>query len=146
MRIGYACKCVAVPGTRMSTCIAAKVTGEYLKELIGRNLAALDRIMDYNIANDIKLFRISSDLIPFGSSTLNSLDWTGMFAGQLRTLGEKAANNGIRLSMHPGQYTVINSPDPEVVNRAVADLMYHCRVLDAMGCIFRPRCATCTAI
>lgn len=35
--------------------------------------------------------------------------------------------------MHPGQYTVLNSPDDTVVERAVEDLRYHTRFLDAMG-------------
>lgn len=35
--------------------------------------------------------------------------------------------------MHPGQYTVLNSPDKAVVERAVEDLRYHARLLDAMG-------------
>ncbi len=35
--------------------------------------------------------------------------------------------------MHPGQYTVLNSPNPEVVNNAVSDLKYHAKVLDALG-------------
>lgn len=35
--------------------------------------------------------------------------------------------------MHPGQYTVLNSPDATVVERAVADLRYHARFLDSMG-------------
>jgi len=35
--------------------------------------------------------------------------------------------------MHPGQYTVLNSPDQMVVKRAVEDLEYHVRVLDALG-------------
>jgi UV DNA damage endonuclease len=36
--------------------------------------------------------------------------------------------------MHPGQYTVLNSLDNNVSQRAAADLLYHCEVLDAFGC------------
>ena len=35
--------------------------------------------------------------------------------------------------MHPGQYTVLNSPNVEVVNRAIDDLNYHTKVLDSLG-------------
>ena len=35
--------------------------------------------------------------------------------------------------MHPGQYTVLNSPLDEVVRRAIADLEYHAQVLDSLG-------------
>lgn len=40
---------------------------------------------------------------------------------------------GLRLSMHPGQYTVLNSPNPDVVERAVLDLEYHTEFLDLCG-------------
>lgn len=39
----------------------------------------------------------------------------------------------LRISMHPGQYTLLNSPRPEVVRMAHADLAYHARVLDLLG-------------
>jgi len=35
--------------------------------------------------------------------------------------------------MHPGQYTILNSPDAGVVARAVQDLNYHARVLNCLG-------------
>lgn len=133
MRIGYACLTVGVPDTALHTCIMKNATEERLAELIGWNLAALDAMLDYNITNDIRLFRISSDIIPFGSSPANTLEWDKLFAPQLAALGDKARENGLRLSMHPGQYTVINSPNPEVVERAVEDLRYHTRFLDSLG-------------
>jgi UV DNA damage endonuclease len=93
----------------------------------------LDNILDYNIQNGIRLFRISSDIIPFGSHSVNTLKWWGIFDDQLKGIGHKALSSGIRLSMHPGQYTVLNSPDPGVIERAVEDLRYHVRLMDAMG-------------
>lgn len=35
--------------------------------------------------------------------------------------------------MHPGQYTVINSPNKEVVFKSIKDLQYHCDFLDSLG-------------
>jgi UV DNA damage endonuclease len=39
----------------------------------------------------------------------------------------------MRVSMHPGQYTVLNSPREEVVKNSVAELEYHTRFLDSLG-------------
>jgi UV DNA damage endonuclease len=108
-------------------------TADVLNDIIRSNLASLDRILEYNIQNGIKLFRISSDIIPFGSHPVNTLKWWEEFSDILKMIGNKALVNGIRLSMHPGQYTVLNSPDEAVADRAVEDLKYHCRFLDAMG-------------
>lgn len=133
MNIGYACLTVGVSGIRQRTCTMKNATPDVLLSLIQSNLEALDKILDYNIQNGIKLFRISSDIIPFGSHPVNTVKWWEIFNDKLNEIGRKAITNGIRLSMHPGQYTVLNSPDEAVVERAVEDLRYHARFLDAMG-------------
>lgn len=133
MNIGYACQAVDIPGTKQRSCMLRNASPDMLENIILSNLKALDKILDYNIQNGIKLFRISSDIIPFGSHTVNTLKWWDIFKVQLSGLGQKAIKNSIRLSMHPGQYTVLNSSDNEVVERAVEDLRYHTRFLDALG-------------
>ncbi|MDD3571637.1 MAG: hypothetical protein PHP07_01640, partial [Eubacteriales bacterium] len=122
-----------MPGSNLKTTILKHATQERLYALIGLNLAALEVLLDYNIKNGIRLFRISSDLIPFGSSAAKSLPWRTHFAEALGQIGGKIRSSGMRVSMHPGQYTVLNALDPEVAKSAVLDLDYHCQVLDAMG-------------
>ncbi|SDQ47247.1 UV DNA damage repair endonuclease UvsE [Carnobacterium viridans] len=133
MSIGYACLTVGVPNTGFKTCRKANATEEKLKELIDFNLTSLERLIDYNIKSNIKLFRISSDIIPFGSSPVNTLAWWELFKPQFEKIGSKIKSSGMRVSMHPGQYTVLNSPDKDVVSRAVEDLNYHTRFLDSLG-------------
>lgn len=133
MSIGYACITVGVQNTDQKSCILKNACESKLSDIIFYNLNSLENVINYNLDNDIKLFRISSDLIPFGSSPVNKLPWWDMFEPQLKIIGRKAINSGMRLSMHPGQYTVLNSPNPNVVENAVADLNYHTRVLDSLG-------------
>ena len=133
MSIGYACLTVGVPETDQKSCIQKNASETRLLELIAHNLNSLENIIDYNIKNNIKMFRISSDLITFGSSPVNSLKWWNIFSTHLKEIGNKIKNNGIRVSMHPGQYTVLNSPNEDVVKRAIEDLNYHTKVLDSLG-------------
>lgn len=116
----------------MRTCREKNATPENLQTLVRYNLESLERMIGYNIENGIRLYRISSDLIPFGSSPVNTLDWETAFAADWRRIGEKIARGGIRVSMHPGQYTVLSSPDEGVAARAAEDLAYHARVLDLL--------------
>ncbi|MCE5188991.1 MAG: UV DNA damage repair endonuclease UvsE [Eubacteriales bacterium] len=133
MDIGYACLTVAVEGTAIKSCAAKNASPERLLSLAGDNFAALERMVDYNIANKIRLYRISSDLIPFGSSLAANLPWQSIHADRISSVAGKIAASGMRVSMHPGQYTVLNSADSGVVHRAMEDLHYHARVLDALS-------------
>ena len=133
MKIGYACLVEGKKELAMRSCTLKNATEEKLREITEHNLTVLDRILDYNIENGILLFRISSDLIPFASKKEVEFPWQRLYANELQNLGEKALKGGLRLSMHPGQYTVLNSPNPDVVERAVLDLEYHTEFLDLCG-------------
>ena len=133
MSIGYACLNIGTPNTNIRSVMQRNATPEKLTEVTVHNLAALERMIDFNRKNDIKLFRISSDLIPFGSSPVNALAWPEIHKEAFERIGAKIRKSGMRVSLHPGQYTVLNSPTEDVVARAVEDLIYHDRILTALG-------------
>ncbi len=133
MSIGYACLTVGVLNTNQKTCRQKNASEEKLLEIISHNLKSLENIIDYNISNHIRLFRISSDIIPFGSSPVNMIKWWEVFEPEFLKIGAKIKNNQIRVSMHPGQYTVLNSPHKDVVRRALEDLHYHTLFLNSLG-------------
>lgn len=134
MAIGYACLVKGIPDVKYKTCRKANATESHLLLLIEHNLKVLDRMIEYNHQAGIKLFRMSSDIIPFGSDfTVNTLNWAETFEDLFIQIGEKIRRYGIRVSMHPGQYTVLNSPRRDVVDRAIDDLRYHTQFLDALG-------------
>ncbi|MGL5977929.1 MAG: UV DNA damage repair endonuclease UvsE [Erysipelotrichaceae bacterium] len=134
IRVGYACMLSAPKLGNMKTCNLNNASEVRLRELIAHNLAVLEAYLQYNIHHNIQVFRISSDLIPFGSHTVNTIDWVADFAQQWQRLATLKQQHGLRLSMHPGQYSVLNSPDAGVVARTIADLTYHSKVLAALGC------------
>ncbi len=138
-RIGYACIALAVPGAALSSCTlrsAASAPGR-LQAVATANLRALEAAVAYNRREGIRLYRISSDLIPLATHPSRPMDLgdalSHVFSADLARIGAAARDGDLRLSMHPGQYTVLNSPSPEVVARSVEDLAYHAAVLDALG-------------
>lgn len=89
MSIGYASLTTGVLNTQIKSCLLKNITNDKLYELIENNLKSLDTMIDYNIKNQIKLYRISSDLIPFGSSPANSLLWWEHYRDQFHEIGKK---------------------------------------------------------
>lgn len=79
------------------------------------------------------MFRISSDVVPLATHPEAIFDWRTVCRAELDETAAALANSGQRVSMHPGQYTVLNSPDEGVAERSVADLVYHASFLDAIG-------------
>lgn len=132
-RIGYACLNLDVADSTYKTCRIDAATPQRLDELIDHNLEVLEGMIDYNIKHHITMFRISSSLIPFASSPVNTLDWQDRFQERIGSVREKIIGSGMRISVHPGQYTVLNALDPDIVQRAVAELEYHADILQSMG-------------
>lgn len=133
INLGYACLNLDLDAT-FKTCRLNRLTPETQYELIAHNLESLEKFLLYNEKNHIHLFRISSDLIPFASSRHNQIAWQKEFKETFQALGKIIQRSQQRVSMHPGQYTVLNSPREEVVENAISDLVYHEEILSLLGC------------
>ena len=80
------------------------------------------------------MYRMSSDLAPYVTHP-DMPQFHGMIAesaGDLRALGRKARELDLRLSFHPSQFVVLNSPDPVLVKKSVWDLATQAEMLDLM--------------
>lgn len=132
--IGYACLTVGVENTQFKTLTLKNATPEKITKIIAHNLDALETIIDYNGKNGIRLFRITSDLIPLATLPANQVSWSTLFKDKFAQIGNKIKKTHQRVSMHPGQYTVLNSPDEAVVKKAFEDLEYHAEILELLGC------------
>lgn len=132
-RLGYACICLSIEARSSKGTILRNATPERLRSLIEANLGGLRQMLEFNRERGILLFRISSDVVPFGGHPVNELRWWEEFATPLAQMGAFVRDNGLRVSMHPGQYTLLSSPEERITAAAVADLTWHARFLDAMG-------------
>lgn len=133
MNIGYACTPLKIHNKTTRTFTLKNYTEEKLIECIKYNLEDLYEILKYNLSNDIFMFRISSDIIPFGSHEINKLAWSNMFKEDFKKLNDIITKNSIRISMHPGQYTVLNSKNLNTVEKSINDLEYHAKFLDSIS-------------
>lgn len=133
MKIGYPCintslGCCANRTFRLSSYSSAR-----LVSTVHTNLDALKQILEYNVKMGLLFFRISSCLVPFASHSIIDFDWVKFFAPKFTALGEYIKKHDLRISMHPDQFVVINSPDPVIVQNSIRELEYHATVLDSLG-------------
>lgn len=105
---------------------------EYAKELAIQNINDLQKILEWNLQNNIFFFRISSDLCPFASH--EKYGYSLEFADkQLKDIGDYAKQHNMRLTLHPSQFNVLSSPHQNVIDNTIRDLSYQCEILDRMG-------------
>ena len=139
MKIGYACINMSlgkkVTTNRGMTLKTFKAKGlDYVSELALKNSEDIIKILQWNEEHNIKMFRLSSCLIPWGNVIdINTLPDIEKISAVLKKAGEYAAKHGHRITTHPGPFTVIASPNNNVVERSIADLEMHAKVFDLMG-------------
>jgi UV DNA damage endonuclease len=105
-----------------------------LERVARENLDNTIRLLWHNISEGFKLYRFSSQLIPLGNHPEAQMwDFTDVLYDELKKIGKIVRDNKLWVSTHPGQYTVINTNKKNVFENAVLDLVYHDRVLSAMG-------------
>lgn len=133
MNIGYPCSNLSVDCSTARTFRLASWSPERLIETVNANLDCLERVLAWNAEHGIAFFRISSATIPFASHPVMTVDWQREFAGRFAAIGQMVREHGMRINTHPGQYVLINSPREDVVERSVAELIYHAEMFDAIG-------------
>jgi UV DNA damage endonuclease len=132
MRIGYPCINNSIPRSAPSTFRLASYSESKLVQTVKDNLIHLNEILKYNVKNDLLFFRISSDLIPFASHPICKFAWYKSFQSELLEIGDYIKKYNIRISMHPDQFVILNSPSGKILQNSINELKYHCTLLDAM--------------
>lgn len=137
MRLGYACMNTELKTVFRTLRVATAETEGIakIKELTLKNMQTTLEIIHWNLEHHIYFYRASSSMIPLSTHPINEWIWWEdpdflLIADQIRSFVE---THKMRVSMHPGQYTVLNSPKPEVVKKSVQDLVYHDRLIALLG-------------
>ncbi|PRY93349.1 UV-damage endonuclease [Hasllibacter halocynthiae] len=129
-RLGFPVKVLARPDLKSNDSRRWK-NAPHLKV----SLEYLDAILDHCAARGIRMYRMSSDLAPYATHP-DMPQFHGMVedsAGELAAIGAKAERLDVRLSFHPPQFILLNTPDEAVLEKSVNDLASSARILDLMG-------------
>ncbi|MCX8094974.1 MAG: UV DNA damage repair endonuclease UvsE [Caldisericia bacterium] len=132
MKIGYPCINYSIGCSPNKTFRLTSYEENKLRETIRNNLLCLIEILKFNLKENLKFFRISSETIPFASHEIMSIKWYEEFKRELIEIGDFIKKNFFRISMHPDQFILINSIKEDVFIRSVKELEYHMILLDSM--------------
>ncbi|WP_066063007.1 UV DNA damage repair endonuclease UvsE [Neobacillus soli] len=110
---------------------------EKLQSVTAQNLHHTKRILYYNIAHEIELYRFSSSLVPLATHPEVMWDFVTPFKSEWEELGHLIQQFKLRPSFHPNQFTLFTSPREEVTMNAVKDMEYHFTMLEAMNALER---------
>jgi UV DNA damage endonuclease len=135
MRLGYACINLALCDEGISTnkgMIRRTFLEKgihYASELGLQNVKALKQILEWNIRNGIRLFRITSELFPWASEYRLS-DMPHFH--EIRSILQECGKLPVRVSTHPGPFNKLAGTGPTLAN-TIKDLELHSEIFDLMG-------------
>ena len=133
--LGYACQSETL--TKITTSSNYSYTNyekekdmQKLNNIIISNLLSLEKILTYNIKNNIHFYRISSNLIPLATKKEVIFDYTIPYQSYYKKIGNLIKKNNLRVDFHPSQYCILNSCKKEVVQNSIDILKYHYKLLE----------------
>lgn len=116
------------------------VAEQKLWDLVTQNIEATRKLVERVGALDdgLRMVRISSDILPAYTHELycafyKRTDVLALLEREFAKVGVLARSKQVRLSMHPGQFTVLASENPGIVNRSIEEFEYHADMARFMG-------------
>lgn len=159
-RIGFACKWIDHPhqvdgikprdeckqyntGTTTISWLKRQtrdVAEQKLWDLMVQNLEATRKLVERvgQLDENLRMVRISSDLLPAYTEHNWSYFWRrpdvmDYCSRVFSSIGDIARARNVRLSFHPGQFCVLASETPDIVDRSVEEFEYHVDMARWMG-------------
>jgi UV DNA damage endonuclease len=139
-QVGYCCINLTLGKKKISTNrTMRKATFEqrglrYVSELVLQNVKDLLTIIQWNAQNNVKVFRISSDIFPWGTEyNLEDLPNFTEIYQYLIMAGAYANRSGQRISAHPDHFVKLGSKKDGVIVNSIKDLELHSKIFDLMG-------------
>ncbi|WP_139489517.1 UV DNA damage repair endonuclease UvsE [Brevibacillus dissolubilis] len=141
IRLGYACISMATknnPNKKTTVGQLEKLDPagrqKKLRKVMQSNFFNLMDLLKYNVENGIFLYRLPSEFVPFATHPIAAdWDWEKEFKWDLDKAGEFIRANAIRMTSHPGHYSILNTNNPSVLESTIKDFDYHAKVFDLMG-------------
>ena len=159
-RIGFACKYmhpdqtqkkklleeIQRPLNTRSTTVAwlnrqtKEVAEERLWDIMVHNIKSYYNLIEYvgGLDNGLRMVRLGSDVLPVYTEPTWSYFWRkndvrAYCEKHFRPVGDLARKLDVRLSMHPGQFTVLASDNPDIVERSIEEFEYHVDIARWLG-------------
>lgn len=104
------------------------------------NIQCIQHLLEYvaTLPEQQRMVRLSSDVFPLYThadfkSFYKQKSFKKYAAANLINCGDFARKHGIRLSMHPGQFVVLASDNPNIVQSSIEEFEYHVDVIRWLG-------------
>ncbi len=144
LRLGLCCQFVREPIKFRTTTATALLRLSRpaqlarLANLCRANAEALLAALEFCASHDIGAFRIISQILPVKTHPeagygMDELPGGADIIARFRECGRFARTNNLRLSFHPDQFVVLNSPNPQTVASSLAELNYQAEVAEWVG-------------
>jgi len=116
------------------------VAEQKLWDLMVGNIEATRKLVERVSTLDpaLRMVRLSSDILPVYTHESFADYWRepsviSYAETHFKRVGDIARDSGVRLSMHPGQFTVLASDNPGIVQRSIEEFEYHADMARWMG-------------
>lgn len=139
LRLGLCCQFACEPINFRTTTVTAMLRLPRrerlarLAELVQANADALWAALQFCAHHGIGAFRINSQILPVKTHPTAGYDvaelpGSAALVARFRACGEFARQHNLRLSFHPDQFVVLNSPNPKTLAHSLAELAYQAEV------------------